>query len=210
MRQADRAASPHKYVIALYWEELEPEFVPHIGEPACFACGWRSDRWPELTDDSEAALRKAWEATRGLTVCHLVPHSLGGPGEAGNLVLLCKDCHSAAPDFLVPDYMLKWMRNRTSWVEDEMARVMAALSEAADAFGRPWPPAEQDAEELSAIICDPGFCQFYKEAVAVVPGKSLSHRVGTIMAALCEYSEIRLDPGELFGVSEGGAYRYAA
>lgn len=210
MRQASRSAPPPKYEVALYWQEREFQFVPDISDPACFACGWRNDRWPALADCSDRALRKAWGATRGLEICHLTPHSLGGPSEAGNLVLLCKECHWAAPDFLVPGYMLKWMRSRTPWIDAEWARMMVAIEEAADLFGLPWPPANEDVEELSATVHDPGFWQFYKEAVAIVPGRSFSQWAGTFIAAYCEYSEIRLEPGELFGMSKGGAFRYAA
>lgn len=210
MRQADRPTAPAKYEIALYWQDREPEFVYDIAAPGCFACGWLSDRWPEAADHSVAALRRLWGATRGLEICHIIPHSLGGPTEAPNLVLLCNDCHKAAPDFIVPEYMLKWMRSRAPFIDTAVARMMAAIEEAAETFGLTWPPTAQDADDLRATIRDPGFWEFYKDAVAIVPNKPWPHKAGTFMAAYCEYREIRLEPGELFGVSEGGAFRYVA
>lgn len=79
-------AMPRKEDIHQYWLSrfywLEEDF------PTCFVCG-RNGR---------------------LDRAHLVPRSLGGGDEVGNVVLLCRRCHSKAPNIATSkDIMLKWI-----------------------------------------------------------------------------------------------------
>lgn len=42
---------------------------------------------------------------RNLQRCHIIPRSLGGTEEPSNLVLLCAQCHSEAPNVNDPEFM---------------------------------------------------------------------------------------------------------
>ena len=44
-----------------------------------------------------------------LEVCHLTPKSLGGSNECDNLVLLCKRCHSKAPNIRHKEVMIRYV-----------------------------------------------------------------------------------------------------
>jgi hypothetical protein len=79
------------------------------GEPSCFGCGWMATDPDEPPD-----IWSVWDQA-SLQRCHLVPHALGGPDTASNLVLLCARCHSEAPDVADPDYMLGWINAHPSW-----------------------------------------------------------------------------------------------
>lgn len=48
---------------------------------------------------------------RGVTLerAHVVPRSLGGLDDLENIVLLCHECHVAAPDTAEPQYMWQWL-----------------------------------------------------------------------------------------------------
>jgi hypothetical protein len=95
--------------IAAYWAGRElpgTDYVPCIdaGEPDCFACG----TWGRY--DAQAWGREhTWE--RGVTLerAHVVPRSLGGSEEPENIVLLCYECHLAAPDTAEARYMWQWL-----------------------------------------------------------------------------------------------------
>lgn len=47
---------------------------------------------------------------RNLQRCHIIPRSLGGTEEPSNLVLLCAQCHSEAPNVNDPEFMWTWLR----------------------------------------------------------------------------------------------------
>jgi hypothetical protein len=95
--------------IAAYWAGRKlpgTDYVPCIdgGEPDCFACG----AWGRY--DAEAWGREhTWG--RGVTLerAHVVPRSLGGSDEPENIVLLCHECHLAAPDTAEARYMWQWL-----------------------------------------------------------------------------------------------------
>jgi HNH endonuclease len=95
--------------IAAYWEGRKlpgTDYVPCIdaGEPDCFACG----TWGRY--DAKAWGREhTWE--RGVTLerAHVVPRSLDGSDDPENIVLLCHECHLAAPDTAEPQYMWQWL-----------------------------------------------------------------------------------------------------
>ena len=119
---AESSRLPLRWVIADYWGDTEVacgrhprawEFVIDLGEPACFACGWYVESWQTYPDVSA---ERAWNGARGLERAHLIPRARGGPGLVDNLVLLCKSCHVAAPDYRDPRYMLEWMVRRPSWL----------------------------------------------------------------------------------------------
>lgn len=65
------------------------KIAKHWGMPddSCWKCGW----------------------ARRLQRCHIVPDSLDGEDEPGNLVLLCYPCHLAAPDVLDRNAMWEWI-----------------------------------------------------------------------------------------------------
>lgn len=59
--------------------------------PTCFVCG----------------------ETHHLEVCHLIPKALGGTKDPDNVVLLCRRCHSKAPNITIPQIMLNWIHKET-------------------------------------------------------------------------------------------------
>ncbi|EKO3590950.1 HNH endonuclease [Vibrio metschnikovii] len=47
---------------------------------------------------------------RKLQRCHIIPRALGGSELPSNLVLLCGQCHSEAPNVNDPEFMWIWLR----------------------------------------------------------------------------------------------------
>lgn len=64
-----------------------------------------------LSIDWAEASKRCWRCTgkRKLQRCHVVPRSLGGSEEPENLVLLCGQCHSEAPNVADPNFMWVWL-----------------------------------------------------------------------------------------------------
>jgi hypothetical protein len=96
--------------VAAYWAGRwipGTDYVPCIdrGEPDCFACG----AWGKY--DAQAWGRDhSWERGISLDRAHVIPKSLGGSDDdPANRVLLCHECHLAAPDTIDPRYMWKWL-----------------------------------------------------------------------------------------------------
>lgn len=83
--------STHQEIVS-YWSEHQDE------------CGLSVD-WAE-------ALTLCWRCAQGrrLQRCHIVPRALGGSEEPRNLVLLCAQCHSEAPNVDDPEFMWVWLR----------------------------------------------------------------------------------------------------
>jgi Zn finger protein HypA/HybF involved in hydrogenase expression len=60
---------------------------------------------------------------RNLERCHIIPRSLGGSEEPNNLILLCKECHSEAPNVNDSTFMWLWLKAhaqpfyRTYWTQ---------------------------------------------------------------------------------------------
>jgi hypothetical protein len=81
--------------------------------PTCFVCGKK----------------------RNLEKCHLVARAFGGSDEIGNLVLLCHEHHTQAPNIkLDKDIMLKWIDNEARKYErisqfkcDDIENMMKSL-----------------------------------------------------------------------------------
>lgn len=78
--------------IAEYWASQQDE------------CGLSVD-WAE-------AEKLCWRCAhrRNLQRCHIIPRALGGSEEPRNLVLLCGQCHSEAPNVADPEFMWTWLR----------------------------------------------------------------------------------------------------
>ncbi len=99
---------PGKTQIAEYWAARTPVvFDINMCQPSCFACGWWKEGWAEK--------KEPWEASR-LQRCHLAPASLGGRATVENLVLLCAECHRAAPDHVSGEWMIRWVQDREEWI----------------------------------------------------------------------------------------------
>jgi len=47
---------------------------------------------------------------RKLQRCHIIPRALGGSEDPSNLVLLCAQCHSEAPNVNDSEFMWVWLR----------------------------------------------------------------------------------------------------
>ena len=71
-----------------YW--LDEFYFLEEDYPICFICGKESH----------------------LEICHLTPKSLGGSNNVDNLVLLCKRCHSKAPNLKNKEIMIKYIHKR--------------------------------------------------------------------------------------------------
>lgn len=117
-----RTQVPPAWKIARYWFQ-QGEFAIAPGEPACFACRWRDDRAPVYPSVSVA---DAWTRSK-LERAHLVPHVLGGSdSDVSNYVMLCPPCHKAAPDWLDPRVMLRWVRGQKHYLVVKAEEAMAA------------------------------------------------------------------------------------
>jgi hypothetical protein len=65
-----------------------------------------------LSVDWAEAEQVCWRSAhkRKLQRCHIIPRSLGGDEGPSNLVLLCAQCHSEAPNVADPEFMWVWLR----------------------------------------------------------------------------------------------------
>lgn len=127
-----------KWQIAQHWAQ-RPErrtFAPHLdlGEPCCFACGWYSERW-----DDHTAPETSWEHA-SLERAHIVPDSLGGSADVGNIILLCKPCHAESPDWADPSEMARWIAARPARNSRELETLIA------------WRNAAMEVPELAELI----------------------------------------------------------
>lgn len=76
------------------------------------------DYWSEHQDECDLSVywaeaeKLCWRCAhqRNLQRCHIIPRSLGGDESPSNLVLLCAQCHSEAPNVADPDFMWVWIR----------------------------------------------------------------------------------------------------
>lgn len=117
-----RIQVPPAWKIARYWFR-QREFEVDPGQPACFACRWRDDRAPVYPSVSVA---DAWTRSK-LERAHLVPHVLGGSdNDVSNYVMLCQPCHKAAPDWLDPRVMLRWVRGQKHYLAVRAEEAIAA------------------------------------------------------------------------------------
>ena len=65
-----------------------------------------------LSVDWTEAHKLCWRCAhkRLLQRCHIIPRALGGTDYPKNLVLLCGQCHSEAPNVVDSDFMWTWLR----------------------------------------------------------------------------------------------------
>lgn len=99
---------PSAYSIAKHWGKQDLGWVYDLGEPSCFACG---DYKLLLQGKSEPkSLAARWQKKHsGLERAHIVASSLGGCNHPSNLVMLCPECHQAAPMTSDPQDMIEWV-----------------------------------------------------------------------------------------------------
>jgi HNH endonuclease len=158
--------------------------VIDLGEAFCFACNY-SKRWisGESRPDDLAGI---W-TNEGLERCHLAPRAKGGSDSVDNLVLLCRECHLAAPDCMNPDIMLSWIARRESWVTREIHRMSAAIDNAG-----------LDCDEFAYwqdLIPD-ALAQIRQEAVNA-PGDKKSTLFGLVAQLAADRVATASDPGDL-------------
>lgn len=110
-------ARPTRRAIAEYWIEWERshnQLPPwdsggwDWGEAACMACGYWAESWDVPKDPMQS-----WNRAKGLDRCHVVPAALGGGDDVSNFVLMCRACHTDAPDTEHPQVLYDWMKQRT-------------------------------------------------------------------------------------------------
>jgi hypothetical protein len=129
---------PPKSQVFDHWRDRLPKLGILIdwGEPGCWACGFHYDSKYDIKrpDASWEQILKCWDKIP-LQRCHVVPGSLGGTNEVGNLFLMCRECHDLAPNSNIPEVFFKWARAQSSLTR-EAAKICAALNsfgiEAAD------------------------------------------------------------------------------
>ena len=99
---------PKKLEIAIYWSEQKVNFygLDH-NEPACFACGYWTKHWGEG--------KSAWDHA-SLERAHILARSAGGDNDVSNIVLLCRECHDAAPMTRDRDAFIRWILQRESFL----------------------------------------------------------------------------------------------
>lgn len=192
MTSRPRSSPPPKYWIASYWQKecgynsdegYGWSFVIDIGEPSCFACGWYKPTW--VTYDAAGGcidLVKIWAGTTGLQIAHLVPHSLGGGTAPENLVLLCKECHQEAPDYIDPNYMLDWMRRRGSYVQRQYLQLEEAFKLTGMAITK------NNAAEVEAALRSEGFKRFFMDRTTT---HAAAISLATFAAMLKDYTGLQ-------------------
>jgi hypothetical protein len=171
-----RSPLPSRLQIAEHWAAREPRFVSDIGEPSCFACGWFREGWHAQGCEDACSLSRIWTATRGLETAHLVPHMLGGTATAANLVLLCRACHRAAPDYADSQFMLDWMRSGDRFWGYSVTRLRTVVA----TFGI-------DPEVSGAYAACEGFRRFLHARAGI---DTQGDPASTYMAALKDYTEL--------------------
>ena len=92
----------HKKIID-YWinqgiDELDLNFDWSDAHNHCWNCGCKN---------SDSRSKKGMLLER----CHIIPHSLGGANTPDNYVLLCKKCHSEAPNINNKTSMWDWIKS---------------------------------------------------------------------------------------------------
>lgn len=66
----------------------------------------------DLSVDWAEAEKRCWRCSekRKLQRCHIIPRTLGGGESPSNLILLCGQCHSEAPNVNDSEFMWTWLR----------------------------------------------------------------------------------------------------
>jgi 5-methylcytosine-specific restriction endonuclease McrA len=154
-RPADKL--PSKSQIFEYWKDrFQPlGFFIDWGEPSCWACGFHYDVKYDIkrSDASWAQILRGWDKIP-LQRCHIVPRSLGGSDEPGNLFLMCRECHDAAPNTIIADVFIEWAKAQNFYAREEI-KILSASS----AFGFEEPgfqvlAATIDSKEFRAWVVD--------------------------------------------------------
>lgn len=143
MPAARKSLSTPRWDIAKHWSPLKPNWGIFFDCPTCFCCrvpGLREWDW----QDQEAM----WNRSR-LERAHIVARVSGGDFGASNLLLLCRDCHRAAPMTTVREVMLQWVDARRD--QPWLILAKAALEEAKK-FGMTAPPRLATPAKLSAMF----------------------------------------------------------
>lgn len=128
-----RPAPPTGYAIFDYWRQNNDGFIDYdyfetyeeTGKCFCFACG--IPVYSKLRS-SEA---KKW-STCSLQKAHIIPFGLGGSNEPDNFMLLCPECHAAAPDIKDDEAMKFWCTNRGVWWSEKLSEIFKFF------FDNPW------------------------------------------------------------------------
>lgn len=130
-------------------------------KPKCWACGFNySGRYdvPSCTNSLEDIYR-AWERVP-FQRCHIVSRGLNGTQTAGNLFLMCRECHDSAPNTTIPQIFFDWARSQNT-DRREHAKILEALR----SFGI----SEDKHETIFRVCMSPEFAEWSA-------GKSGIHR----------------------------------
>ena len=95
---------PQADSVARFWHEHPGTFDVNLAAPACFRCGAGAGSW------------------RHLERAHLVDRWCGGLDHEANLAMLCGNCHTRMPMFLVEQgaQAITWIQS-----DDDLERVVA-------------------------------------------------------------------------------------
>lgn len=149
--------------------------VLDVGEPACFACHYFAKTWDKCINVASAAsIAAGWNKT-SLERAHIIAKQHGGSLEPSNFVLLCSDCHAAAPVISRPEPMFEWMLKRESYNQRRDREMMEELDQC---FGG----RDQWVQKLKPLLQDPAFRQ------AMIDDKSIGFHLSKITFSTMAYA----------------------
>jgi 5-methylcytosine-specific restriction endonuclease McrA len=101
------------------------------GEPSCWACGYHYGTQYDIRrpDAGWEEIFRCWDSIP-LQRCHIIARSLGGTNDAGNIFLMCAECHDLAPNTRIPEIFFEWARTQNSF-----ARESSKIRVAFESFG---------------------------------------------------------------------------
>jgi hypothetical protein len=128
-----RLGTPSVRSITEYWQREWPSFVDDPEDPSCFACKVfpGDDDWPRLQR------------------CHIVAHSAGGSSQPSNFLILCEDCHRAAPMTTDRTLLVQWVHERPSWLQIWMEMALEAVKKAGIQLEKVGPINQREFEEFA-------------------------------------------------------------
>jgi hypothetical protein len=121
---------PSKSQIFEYWKDRlwEQDILIHWEWPSCWACHFHYGTKYQIkrSRPSWSEVLNVWDKIP-LQRCHIIPRSLGGLDDVGNLFLMCRECHDLAPNTNIPEIFFEWARTQSSSARED-AKIRAALS----------------------------------------------------------------------------------
>jgi len=101
---------------------------------------WQKRNTLEFPDDGLCcfACHLGFENGLGLERCHVRAVADGGGADLWNMVLLCAECHKAAPMTNDSEILFSWIRNRETWAKKFWTEFMQGARDAGLLQGVGW------------------------------------------------------------------------